>query len=96
MNGFLATALLSLSLFLGSVHASEPTVIRFDPQSSSLLISIPSQAMPQGDDEIPNFLAVTAQTQDRLTLTGKLPEISGPDSRFGVGEGGAFFLMLYF
>ena len=90
MNGFLATALLSLSLFLGSVHASEPTVIRFDPQSSSLLISIPSQAMPQGEHEIPNFLAVTAQTQDRVTLTGKLPEISEPDSRFGVGEGGAF------
>ena len=90
MNGFLTMALLTLSLFLGSVQASEPTVIRFDPQSNSLMISTHIQAMPQGDHKIPDFLTLTAETQDRVTLSGKLPDISRPDRRFGVGEGGAF------
>ena len=90
VNRFLATALLSISLFLGSVQASEPTVIRFDPQSNNLMISTHSQAMPQGDYEIPNFLTLTEETDGRVTLRGKLPDITGPDTRFGVSEGGAF------
>ena len=76
---------------LGSIKAaSSEVLVRFDPEYNNLSISMPADAMHDRRADIPAFLSIISETDQRITLGGKLPDISRPDARFGSSEGGVF------
>ena len=83
--------LIGFGLPVASINAaSSEMLVRFDPEHNNLSISLPVDAVPNRGADIPAFLSIISESDQRITLGGELPDISRPDARFGSGEGGAF------